>query len=190
MDTDAVEAPTQGPGSSSAVGLLPELEAYAYLLVVTFLVDYKLYPEVCKLPARPLHAVPLDLSRPMPTAVHSLARIFCQGFEDVIIWLLQAKEVVTAGVKRVADFNRRTLDGLAARLYFYYSLAHEQTNTLADIRRCSSCLLIHKFPQICFGQTTFHTLPHMAFTVLAFSRFQSWWLQSFAGVASDGHSAA
>lgn len=43
---------------------------------------------------------------------------------------------MTAGVKRLADFNRRTLDGLAARLYFYYSLVHEHTGTLADIRRC------------------------------------------------------
>lgn len=48
---------------------------------------------------------------------------------------LQAKEVVTAGIARVAGFNRRTLDGLAARLYFYYSLVHEHTDTLADIRR-------------------------------------------------------
>lgn len=51
-------------------------------------------------------------------------------------WSLQAEEVVTAGVKRLADFNRRTLDGLAARLYFYYSLVHEHTGTPADIRRC------------------------------------------------------
>ncbi|BDA42686.1 probable 26S proteasome non-ATPase regulatory subunit 3 [Coccomyxa sp. Obi] len=99
METDGTDAPAESPAaSSSAVGLLPELEIYAYLLVVTFLVDKKLYPE--------------------------------------------AKEVVTAGVNRLADFNRRTLDGLAARLYFYYSLVHEHTGTLADIR--SHLLALHR----------------------------------------------
>lgn len=53
---------------------------------------------------------------------------------------VQAKAVAMAGVQRVAEFNRRTLDGLAARLYFYYSLAHERTGTLAEIRRCSRLL--------------------------------------------------
>lgn len=48
---------------------------------------------------------------------------------------LQAKEVVTAGVQRVSEFNRRTLDGLAAQLYFYYSLTHEFAGSLAEIRR-------------------------------------------------------
>jgi hypothetical protein len=48
---------------------------------------------------------------------------------------LQAKALVTEALKRLAGFNRRTLDALAARLYFYYSWAHECTGTLADIRR-------------------------------------------------------
>ena len=43
-----------------------------------------------------------------------------------------------AGVQRAGEFNRRTLDGLAARLYFYYSLAHEHTGSLSDIRRCAA----------------------------------------------------
>ena len=57
--------------------------------------------------------------------------------EVLVSWRhpVQAKAVAAAGVQRVAEFNRRTLDGLAARLYFYYSLAHERTGTLADIRR-------------------------------------------------------
>ncbi len=57
---------------------------------------------------------------------------------------------MTAGISRVADFNRRTLDGLAARLYFYYSLVHEHTDTLADIRRCAclSVLIIFQWPDL------------------------------------------
>ncbi len=47
----------------------------------------------------------------------------------------QAKEVSAEALKRVGAYNRRTLDGLAARLYFYYSWAHECTGTLAEIRR-------------------------------------------------------
>ena len=48
---------------------------------------------------------------------------------------LQAKEVATEALKRLREFNRRTLDGLAARLYFYFSWAHECTGTLSEIRR-------------------------------------------------------
>jgi hypothetical protein len=49
---------------------------------------------------------------------------------------VQANTVVTAAVKRVTEFNRRTLDAMAARLYFYLSLSHEHLGTLSDIRRC------------------------------------------------------
>jgi 26S proteasome regulatory subunit N3 len=46
----------------------------------------------------------------------------------------QAKVCSSAAIKRLQQFNRRTLDVLAARLYFYYSLSYERTNSLADIR--------------------------------------------------------
>jgi 26S proteasome regulatory subunit N3 len=49
--------------------------------------------------------------------------------------MLQAKDVATAAVQRLGSFNRRTLDVLAARVYHYYSLAHERTGTLPTIRR-------------------------------------------------------
>ena len=45
--------------------------------------------------------------------------------------------MATEALKRVREFNRRTLDGLAARLYFYFSWAHECTGTLSEIRRCA-----------------------------------------------------
>ena len=50
---------------------------------------------------------------------------------------MQAKEVATEALNRFREFNRRTLDGLAARLYFYFSWAHECTGTLSEIRRCA-----------------------------------------------------
>ncbi len=50
METDAAAPPAapveNGAGGAGAVGLLPEVEAYAFLLVVTLLVDRKQYPEV------------------------------------------------------------------------------------------------------------------------------------------------
>ena len=49
--------------------------------------------------------------------------------------LVQAKEVTTAAVQRLSEFNRRTLDTLAARIYFYYSWSYECCNSLSEIRR-------------------------------------------------------
>ena len=80
--------------------------------------------------------------------------------------------MAAAGVQRVAEFNRRTLDGLAARLYFYYSLAHERTGTLAEIRRSAGacCRRLHRrsftspdaavvglYQSCCWGGSRSHT---------------------------------
>jgi hypothetical protein len=37
-------------------------------------------------------------------------------------------------IKSLQTYNRRTLNPLAARAFFYYSLAHEHCNRLAEIR--------------------------------------------------------
>jgi hypothetical protein len=50
--------------------------------------------------------------------------------------LYQAKEIAAKGLERLHVLNRRTLDGIAARVYFYYSWSHEQLGQLADVRRC------------------------------------------------------
>lgn len=51
MDTDqAVKAPAEG--TAAPVGLIPEVQAYAYLLVVTFLMDQAQPAEVI-LPTAP-----------------------------------------------------------------------------------------------------------------------------------------
>ena len=52
MDTDGEQkASPAAAGGASAVGLLPEIEAYAYLLTVMYLVDQKAYEEVCFQPS-------------------------------------------------------------------------------------------------------------------------------------------
>lgn len=52
MDTDGEhKVSPAAPGGASAVGLLPEIEAYAYLLTVIYLTDQKAYKEVCFQPS-------------------------------------------------------------------------------------------------------------------------------------------
>lgn len=87
MEMDAASAAASGTPEGQP---LPEVELYAYLLVLTLLVDKKQF-----------------------AAARTLAH---------------------AAVERLSQFNRRTLDPLAARIYFYLSLCHEQAGTLAEIR--------------------------------------------------------
>lgn len=66
----------------------------------------------------------------------------------VILYLIdqklyeKAKVVTTAAVQRLDTFNRRSLDLLAARVYFYLSWSHECLNTLDEIR--SKLLALHR----------------------------------------------
>jgi hypothetical protein len=41
-------------------------------------------------------------------------------------------------VERLKEFNRRTLDVIASRIYFYYSWAYECAGALAEVRRCGT----------------------------------------------------
>ncbi|XP_024366248.1 probable 26S proteasome non-ATPase regulatory subunit 3 isoform X2 [Physcomitrium patens] len=56
--------------------------------------------------------------------------------------LKEAKACSTAAVKRLQQLNRRTLDFLAARVFYYYSYSHEITDSLADIR--GTLLALHQ----------------------------------------------
>jgi len=48
--------------------------------------------------------------------------------------LLKGAELAESYVQRVISFNRRTMDMLAAKFYFYYSRFFELTNRLSSIR--------------------------------------------------------
>lgn len=54
----------------------------------------------------------------------------------------QSVELANALVKRVISFNRRTLDVLAAKVVFYYSLAYERAGRIAETR--SPLLALHR----------------------------------------------
>lgn len=51
-----------------------------------------------------------------------------------ILSLIQAKSCSSASIARLKNLNRRTVDVLASRLYFYYSLSYELTESLSEIR--------------------------------------------------------
>ncbi|KAG7651850.1 putative proteasome component (PCI) domain, 26S proteasome regulatory subunit [Arabidopsis thaliana] len=53
----------------------------------------------------------------------------------------EAKVCSTASIARLKSVNRRTVDVIASKLYFYYSLSYELTNDLAEIR--STLLALH-----------------------------------------------
>ncbi|KAL2641872.1 hypothetical protein R1flu_009459 [Riccia fluitans] len=97
MDIDAPSPPGQSQLPAKQ-NLLPEVEIYAYLLTLIFLIDQKQYEA--------------------------------------------AKSLSVLAVKRVQNFNRRTLDVLAARLYFYFSYSFELAGCLSEIR--SSLLALHR----------------------------------------------
>ncbi|KAL7118516.1 hypothetical protein ACP275_02G006700 [Erythranthe tilingii] len=84
---------------------------------------------------------------PAPTK-HSLPEleIFC--YLVVLIFLIdqkrysEAKACSSASIARLRNLNRRTVDVLASRLYFYYSLSYEMTGDLAEIR--GNLLALHR----------------------------------------------
>eukprot|EP00899_Mesostigma_viride_P015829 jgi/Mesvir1/24247/Mv10951-RA.1 len=53
-----------------------------------------------------------------------------------------AKACSSAAVAKMGKLNRRSLDALAAKLYYYYSWSHELTGCLEDIR--TSLLSLHR----------------------------------------------
>lgn len=68
---------------------------------------------------------------PVTPSLQLLCVLCCCCF----LFLLQAREVADAAVGLLQQHNRRTLDAIGARIYFYYSWAYECTGALADVRR-------------------------------------------------------
>ncbi|XP_044490649.1 probable 26S proteasome non-ATPase regulatory subunit 3 [Mangifera indica] len=79
---------------------------------------------------------------------HSLPEIEIYCYLLVLIFLIdkkkydEAKACSSASIARVKNVNRRTVDVLASRLYFYYSLCYELTGDLAEIR--GNLLALHR----------------------------------------------
>jgi 26S proteasome regulatory subunit N3 len=94
----------------------PEVEVYVYLLTTIFLIDRKHYQEV---------------SRRFPFAIFSH-----------FFFPLSSKAALcsTSLVNRLHSYNRRTLNPLSAKVYFYYSRSYELLHKLEDIREYANFL--------------------------------------------------
>ncbi|XP_074329351.1 putative 26S proteasome non-ATPase regulatory subunit 3 [Apium graveolens] len=81
-------------------------------------------------------------------AKHSLPELEIYCYLLVLIFLIdqkkysEAKACSSASIARVKNLNRRTVEALASRLYFYYSLSYELTGDLAEIR--GNLLALHR----------------------------------------------
>lgn len=81
-------------------------------------------------------------SAPSPPPVRPTALPEVEMFAVLMVLILlmdkkmyeEAKSCAWLGVCRLQQLNRRTVDLLGARLLFYFSLAHERTSALAEIR--------------------------------------------------------
>ncbi|KAG0461852.1 hypothetical protein HPP92_020328 [Vanilla planifolia] len=79
---------------------------------------------------------------------HSIPDVEMYCYLLVLIFLIdqkrydEAKACSSASIARLKNLNRRTVDVLASRLYFYYSYSHELTNSLAEIR--GNLLTLHR----------------------------------------------
>ncbi|KAK4477240.1 hypothetical protein RD792_016454 [Penstemon davidsonii] len=82
------------------------------------------------------------------TAKHSLPELEIYCYLLVLIFLIdqkrynEAKACSSASIARLKNLNRRTVDVLASRLHYYYSLSYELTGDLAEIR--GNLLALHR----------------------------------------------
>ncbi|KAJ4783744.1 26S proteasome non-ATPase regulatory subunit 3 [Rhynchospora pubera] len=83
-----------------------------------------------------------------PAAKHVLPEMEIYCYFLVLLFLIDQKNYDLAKVcasdciARLKNLNKRTVDVLASRIYFYYSLVHELTNSLAEIR--GNLLALHR----------------------------------------------
>ncbi|KAL5788877.1 hypothetical protein ACOSP7_005826 [Xanthoceras sorbifolium] len=105
---------------------------------------------VSYLPKEDEHDMEVDTASSVTQAPvkHSLPEIEIYCYLLVLIFLIdkkrysEAKACSSASIARLKNINRRTVDVLAARLYFYYSLCYELTGDLAEIR--GNLLALHR----------------------------------------------
>ncbi|KAJ6813974.1 putative 26S proteasome non-ATPase regulatory subunit 3 [Iris pallida] len=82
------------------------------------------------------------------SAKHTVPELEIYCYLLVLIFLIdqkkydEAKTCSSSGIARLKNINRRTVDVLASRLYFYYSYSYELTNSLAEIR--GNLLSLHR----------------------------------------------
>ncbi|KAG2254425.1 hypothetical protein Bca52824_084561 [Brassica carinata] len=79
-------------------------------------------------------------STPLATSKHVPVELEIYCYFIVLLFLIdqkkynEAKACSSASIARLKSLNKRTIDVIASRLYFYYSLSYEMTGDLAEIR--------------------------------------------------------
>ncbi|KAJ6849565.1 putative 26S proteasome non-ATPase regulatory subunit 3 [Iris pallida] len=79
---------------------------------------------------------------------HAVLELEIYCYLLVLIFLIDqkkysdAKACSSSAIARLKNMNRRTVDVLASRLYFYYSYSYELTNSLTEIR--GNLLTLHR----------------------------------------------
>lgn len=132
---------------------IPEVDIYLTLLTIVHLLDNKELEKV-RAPFLVLTGVAHESSTSLLT--HSGLTL-----------MLQSKELADVTVARLSSFNRRSLDQLAAKVYFYYGRLHEivgGSQSLADIRPCVSSFSRNDS----FFELTFKLTLHLLFSSSAY----------------------
>ncbi|KDP29682.1 hypothetical protein JCGZ_18844 [Jatropha curcas] len=105
---------------------------------------------VSYLPKEDEHEMEVDTATSVTPALvkHPLPELEIYCYLLVLIYLIdqkkynEAKACSSASIARLKNVNRRTVDVLASRLYFYYSLSYELTGDLSEIR--GNLLALHR----------------------------------------------
>ncbi|KAF3796497.1 putative 26S proteasome non-ATPase regulatory subunit 3 [Nymphaea thermarum] len=102
------------------------------------------------LPKDDIHDMEIDTASSAAQAPikYSFPELEIYSYLLVLIFLIdhkqyeEAKSCASAAIVRLKQLNRRTVDVLAARLYFYYSYSYELTGSLSEIR--GNLLALHR----------------------------------------------
>ncbi|AQK58995.1 26S proteasome non-ATPase regulatory subunit 3 homolog A [Zea mays] len=136
-----------------AFALPASSEAYGRLTALVPKVKFTFPPLLLAIATRRLEDdTEMDVDAAAPATQisikHGLPEIEIYCYLLVLIFLIdhkkydEAKACASVSIARLKNLNRRTVDVLASRLYFYYSYVYELTNSLAEIR--GNLLALHR----------------------------------------------
>ncbi|KAJ7957906.1 26S proteasome non-ATPase regulatory subunit 3 [Quillaja saponaria] len=160
QDVEMKDHPTPSHSVSSAVpSTLQHLKEIASLIetVLSAFLDYILVPGSeaharlsAYVPKEDEHEMEVDTatSAIQTPSKHLLPELEIYCYLLILLFLIdrkrynEAKACSSASIVRLKNLNRRTVDVLASRLYFYYSYSYELTGDLAEIR--GNLLALHR----------------------------------------------
>lgn len=136
MDTEAELQFRPRTGKAASAPLLPEVETYLQLLLVIYLMNSKRYPEVR---IQEPHAFP-DVSAAFGggPGLSPAASLPFPGSGSPALTSLplpQAQKVSDDLMQKISSQNRRALDLVVAKCYYYHSRIYEFLNKLDVVRR-------------------------------------------------------